>query len=114
MMTLTRACSQLQATIAARDAFIKDLEDQARSDAQERRKLHNMVQELKGAILRDSKRTHLKLYTIPLLLHLRHSGVTAFCPGNIRVFARVRPSEAAESVPPPPLPLFNMKTVFWL
>jgi hypothetical protein len=40
--------SQLQATIAARDAFIKDLEDQARSDALERRKLHNMVQELKG------------------------------------------------------------------
>jgi uncharacterized coiled-coil protein SlyX len=40
--------SQLQATVAARDAFIKDLEDQARVDAQERRKLHNMVQELKG------------------------------------------------------------------
>jgi hypothetical protein len=27
---------------------IKDLEEQARADAMERRKLHNMVQELKG------------------------------------------------------------------
>jgi hypothetical protein len=43
---LTRA--QLQSTIAARDAVIKDLEEQARADAMERRKLHNMVQELKG------------------------------------------------------------------
>jgi hypothetical protein len=66
-MTLTRARPQLQATIAARDAFIKDLEDQARADAQERRKLHNMVQELKGA---HSTRMHLKLYAISSLAPL--------------------------------------------
>jgi hypothetical protein len=51
---------QLQATIAARDASIKELEDQARADAQERRKLHNMVQELKGEISQQ-QRPYLRL-----------------------------------------------------
>jgi hypothetical protein len=47
-LLLVLTLAQLHSTIAMRDAFIKDLEEQARADALERRKLHNMVQELKG------------------------------------------------------------------
>lgn len=63
-----------------RDAKIAEIEDELRAAETIRRKLHNQVQELKG---------ELRPYLIEIICCV---WIASSLPGNIRVFARVRPA----------------------